>query len=61
MTSAGAMGRDDLYPWLHPGVGGGGPAARRSSPPLDKAGNSGRAQAAITQIGHTLKLGLVNT
>jgi glutaminase len=31
------------------------------SPPLDKAGNSVRAQAAITQIAHTLKLGLFNT
>ena len=28
------------------------------SPPLDIAGNSVRAQAAITQIAHTLKLGL---
>ena len=28
------------------------------SPPLDKAGNSVRAQGAITQIAHTLKLGL---
>jgi glutaminase len=31
------------------------------SPPLDHAGNSVRAQAAITQIAHTLKLGLFNT
>ena len=31
------------------------------SPPLDKAGNSVRAQAAITQIAHSLKLGLFNT
>jgi glutaminase len=31
------------------------------SPPLDKAGNSVRAQAAITQIAHTLKLGLFHT
>jgi glutaminase len=31
------------------------------SPPLDQAGNSVRAQAAITQIAHTLKLGLFNT
>jgi glutaminase len=31
------------------------------SPPLDKAGNSVRAQAAITQITHTLELGLFNT
>ena len=31
------------------------------SPPLDKAGNSVRAQAAITQIAHTLELGLFNT
>jgi glutaminase len=31
------------------------------SPPLDKAGNSVRAQAAITQIAHTLGLGLFNT
>ena len=31
------------------------------SPPLDKAGNSVRAQAAITQVVHTLKLGLFNT
>ena len=31
------------------------------SPPLDKAGNSVRAQAAITQIAHTLGLGLYNT
>jgi glutaminase len=31
------------------------------SPPLDNAGNSVRAQAAITQIAHTLKLGLFNT
>ncbi len=31
------------------------------SPPLDQAGNSVRAQAAITQIAHTLGLGLFNT
>jgi glutaminase len=31
------------------------------APPLDQAGNSVRAQAAITQIAHTLKLGLFNT
>jgi glutaminase len=31
------------------------------SPPLDKAGNSVRGQAAITEIAHTLKLGLFNT
>ena len=31
------------------------------SPPLDQAGNSVRAQAAITQIAHTLQLGLFNT
>jgi glutaminase len=31
------------------------------SPPLDKAGNSVRSQAAITQIAHTLGLGLFNT
>jgi glutaminase len=31
------------------------------SPPLDKAGNSVRAQAAITQVAHTLELGLFNT
>jgi glutaminase len=31
------------------------------SPPLDKAGNSVRAQAAITDIAHTLELGLFNT
>jgi len=31
------------------------------SPPLDQAGNSVRAQAAITQIAHTLELGLFNT
>src|ERR1700733_4136117 len=31
------------------------------SSPLDQAGNSVRAQAAITQIAHTLKLGLFNT
>ena len=31
------------------------------SPPLDAAGNSVRAQAAITQIAHTLELGLFNT
>jgi glutaminase len=31
------------------------------SPPLDKAGNSVRAQAAITQIAQTLELGLFNT
>jgi glutaminase len=31
------------------------------SPPLDKAGNSVRAQAAITQIARTLELGLFNT
>jgi glutaminase len=31
------------------------------SPPLDKAGNSVRAQAAITQIAHALGLGLFNT
>jgi glutaminase len=31
------------------------------SPPLDKAGNSVRAQSAITQIAHTLELGLFNT
>jgi glutaminase len=31
------------------------------SPPLDKVGNSVRAQAAITQIAHALKLGLFNT
>jgi glutaminase len=31
------------------------------SPPLDKAGNSVRAQAAITEIAHTLELGLFNT
>jgi glutaminase len=31
------------------------------SPPLDKEGNSVRAQAAITQIAHTLGLGLFNT
>jgi glutaminase len=31
------------------------------SPPLNEAGNSVRAQAAITQIAHTLKLGLYNT
>lgn len=30
------------------------------SPPLDKAGNSVRGQAAITQIAHTLGLGLFN-
>jgi len=30
------------------------------SPPLDKDGNSVRAQAAITQIAHTLELGLFN-
>jgi glutaminase len=31
------------------------------SPPLDKVGNSVRAQAAIAQIAHSLKLGLFNT
>ena len=31
------------------------------SPPLDKDGNSVRAQAAITQIAHTLEVGLFNT
>ena len=31
------------------------------SPPLDQAGNSVRAQAAITQIAHALELGLFNT
>jgi glutaminase len=31
------------------------------SPRLDQAGNSVRAQAAITQIAHTLELGLFNT
>jgi glutaminase len=31
------------------------------SPPLNEAGNSVRAQAAITQIAHALKLGLYNT
>ena len=31
------------------------------SPPLDQAGNSVRAQAAITQIADTLELGLFNT
>jgi len=31
------------------------------SPPLDTAGNSVRAQAAVTQIAHTLELGLFNT
>ena len=31
------------------------------SPPLDKAGNSVRAQAAIAQISRTLELGLFNT
>lgn len=31
------------------------------SPPLDTAGNSVRAQAAITQVAHTLGLGLFNT
>jgi glutaminase len=31
------------------------------SPPLDKAGNSVRGQGAITQIAHTLGLGLFNT
>ena len=31
------------------------------SPPLDQAGNSVRAQAAISQIAHTLELGLFNT
>src|ERR1700743_712681 len=31
------------------------------SPPLDKAGNSVRAQAAVSQIAHTLGLGLFNT
>ena len=31
------------------------------SPPLDKAGNSVRAQAAITQIANTLELGLFHT
>ena len=31
------------------------------SPPLDKAGNSVRAHAAITQIAHTLELGLFRT
>ena len=31
------------------------------APPLDKAGNSVRAQGAIAQIAHTLKLGLFNT
>jgi glutaminase len=31
------------------------------SPPLDSAGNSVRAQAAITQIAHTLQLGLFHT
>jgi glutaminase len=31
------------------------------SPPLDAAGNSVRAQAAVTQIAHTLELGLFNT
>jgi glutaminase len=31
------------------------------SPPLDKAGNSVRAQAAVTQIAHTLGLGLSKT
>jgi len=31
------------------------------SPPLDKAGNSVRAQAAITQIASALELGLFNT
>ena len=31
------------------------------SPPLDHAGNSVRAQAAIAQIAHTLELGLFNT
>ncbi|BBX48027.1 glutaminase A [Mycobacterium cookii] len=31
------------------------------SPPLDKAGNSVRAQAAITQIAHQLGLGLYDT
>ena len=31
------------------------------SPPLDKAGNSVRAQAAVTQIAHSLELGMFNT
>ena len=31
------------------------------SPPVDQAGNSVRAQAAITEITHTLELGLFNT
>jgi glutaminase len=31
------------------------------SPPLDKAGNSVRAQAAITQIARSLELGLLRT
>jgi glutaminase len=31
------------------------------SPPLDRAGNSVRAQAAITQIANSLELGLFNT
>jgi glutaminase len=31
------------------------------SPPLDQAGNSVRAQAAIAQIAHALELGLFNT
>src|SRR6202034_4517860 len=50
------------------GVGGGLVAGAPSqlaiaaySPPLDQAGNSVRGQAAITQIAHTLKLGLFNT
>ena len=30
------------------------------SPPLDKAGNSVRAQAAVTQIAHSLELGVFN-
>ena len=30
------------------------------SPPLDKAGGSVRAQAAVAQIAHTLQLGLFN-
>jgi glutaminase len=31
------------------------------SPPLDQAGNSVRAQAAIAQIAQTLEMGLFNT
>src|ERR1700730_13011697 len=36
-------------------------AVAASPPPLDQGGNSVRAQAAITQIAHSLKLGLFST